>query len=35
MFLALMDLVDNISKKIDDGNYSIGFFLIYQKLSIR
>ena len=25
-FLALMDLVDNISKNIDDGNYSIGIF---------
>ena len=23
-FLALMDLVDNISKNIDEGNYSIG-----------
>ena len=26
-YLALMDLVDNISKNIDEGNYSIGIFL--------
>ena len=30
-FLALMDLVDNISKKIDEGNYSIGIFLDLSK----
>ena len=30
-FLALMDLVDNISKHIDQGNYSIGFFLDLSK----
>ena len=30
-FLALMDLVDNISKNIDDGNYSIGIFLDLSK----
>ena len=29
-FLALMDLVDNISKNIDEGNYSIGIFLDLQ-----
>ena len=30
-FLALMDLVDNISKHIDEGNYIIGFFLDLSK----
>ena len=30
-FLALMDLVDNISKNIDEGNYSIGIFLDLSK----
>ena len=30
-FLALMDLVDNITKNIDGGNYSIGFFLDLSK----
>ena len=30
-FLALMDLVDNISKNIDDGNYSIEIFLDLSK----
>ena len=30
-FLALMDLVDNISKNINDGNYSIGIFLDLSK----
>ena len=30
-FLALMNLVDNISKNIDDGNYSIGIFLDLSK----
>ena len=30
-FLALMDLVDSISKKIDEGNYSIGIFLDLSK----
>ena len=30
-FLALMDLVDNISKHIDEGNYSIGIFLDLSK----
>ena len=30
-FLALMDLVDNISTNIDEGNYSIGFFLDLSK----
>ena len=30
-FLALMDLVDNISKNIDGGNYSIGIFLDLSK----
>ena len=32
-FLALMDLVDNISKNIDEGNYSIGIFLDLSKVS--
>ena len=31
MFLALIDLVDNISKNIDDGNYRIGIFLDLSK----
>ena len=26
-FLALKDFVENISKTIDEGNYSIGMFL--------
>ena len=30
-FLALMDFVDSISKKIDEGNYSIGIFLDLSK----
>ena len=30
-FLALMDLVDSISKNIDEGNYSIGIFLDLSK----
>ena len=30
-FLALMDLVANISKNIDEGNYSIGIFLDLSK----
>ena len=30
-FLALMDLVDNISKNIDEGNFSIGIFLDLSK----
>ena len=30
-FLALMDLVDNITKNIDGGNYSIGIFLDLSK----
>ena len=30
-FLALMDLVDNISKNIDEGNYSTGIFLDLSK----
>ena len=30
-FLALMDLADNISKNIDEGNYSIGIFLDLSK----
>ena len=30
-FLALMDLVDNISKNIDEGNYSIGIFIDLSK----
>ena len=30
-FLALMDLVENISKNIDEGNYSIGIFLDLSK----
>ena len=30
-FLTLMDLVDNISKNIDERNYSIGFFLDLSK----
>ena len=30
-FLALMDLVDNISNNIDEGNYSIGIFLDLSK----
>ena len=30
-FLALMDLVDNISKNIDEVNYSIGIFLDLSK----
>ena len=30
-FLALMDLVDNISKNIDERNYSIGIFLDLSK----
>ena len=30
-FLALMDLVDNITKSIDGGNYSIGIFLYLSK----
>ena len=30
-FLELMDLVDNISKNIDEGNYSIGIFLDLSK----
>ena len=34
-FLTLTDLVDNISKNIDGGNYRIGIFLIYQKPLIR
>ena len=29
--LAFMDLVDNISKNIDEGNYSIGIFLDLSK----
>ena len=33
-FLALMDLVDNISKNIDKGNYSIGIFLDLSKARI-
>ena len=34
-FLALMDLVDNISKNIDEGNFSIGIFLDLSKDLIR
>ena len=34
-FLALMDLVDNISKNNDEGNYSIGIFLDLSQLLIR
>ena len=30
-FLALMDLVDNISKHSDEGNYSIGICLDLSK----
>ena len=30
-FLALIDLVDSISKNIDEGNYSIGIFLDLSK----
>ena len=30
-FLALMDLVDNITKNLDGGNYSIGIFLDLSK----
>ena len=30
-FLALMDLVDNITKNIDEGNYSIGIVLDLSK----
>ena len=30
-FLALMDLVDSITKNIDGGNYSIGIFLDLSK----
>ena len=30
-FLALMDLVDSISKNIDEGNYSIGIFIDLSK----
>ena len=30
-FLALMDLLDNITKNIDGGNYSIGIFLDLSK----
>ncbi len=30
-FLALMDLVVNITKNIDEGNYSIGIFLDLSK----
>ena len=30
-FLALMNLVDNISKNIDEGNYSIALFLDFSK----
>ena len=30
-FLTLMDLVDSISKNIDEGNYSIGIFLDLSK----
>ena len=30
-FLAFMYLVDNISKNIDEGNYSIGIFLYLSK----
>ena len=30
-FLALMDLVDSISKNIDEENYSIGIFLDLSK----
>ena len=30
-FLALLDLVDNISKNIDEGNFSIGIFLDLSK----
>ena len=30
-YLALMDLVDNTSKNIDEGNYSIGIFLDLSK----
>ena len=32
-FLALMDLVDNISKNIDEGKYSIGIFRDLSKAS--